>query len=182
MNYFKKMESEHLYLSPMVVEDAPLYCKWLNDAKVTDGIGKTKDITTLENEIEYLQNVTKSGEYNFSIVKKENDELIGSCSIMKYNHVDQTAEVGLLIGEEKERGKGYGAEVLRMLLDYGFNVLNLHSIWLGVYAFNEQAIACYKKVGFKEAGRLRQAKFYNGKRYDDITMDILKEEYLKNNK
>ena len=64
-----------------------------------------------------------------------------------------------------------------MLLNYGFNTLNLHNIYLGVYSFNEAAIKCYKKVGFKEAGRLRQAKYYNGKRYDDITMDILRDEF-----
>ena len=181
MKYFKKIESENLYLSPMMVEDARIHCKWLNDHRVTDGIGKTKDVTTIENEVEYLENITKSGSHNFSIILKENDQLIGSCALMNIDQVNQTSEVGILIGEDSARGKGYGQETLKILLDYGFNTLNLHNIYLGVYSFNEQAINCYKKVGFKEAGRKREAKFHNGKRYDDITMDILKDEFYERN-
>ena len=50
---------------------------------------------------------------------------------------------------------------------------------LGVMSFNERAIACYKKVGFKEIGRRRQSYYLNGKYYDSVYMDILKEEFKK---
>ena len=181
MKYFKKLEGHNLFLGPMMIEDAPIYVKWLNDNGVTDGIGKTKDVTTIENEIEYLQDVTKKGDYNFSIVTKDKEQLIGTCSLMNINSVNQTAEVGIFIGESSYRGKGYGKEALKIILDYGFNTLNLHNIYLGVYSFNEQAIECYKKLGFKEAGRIREAKFHNGKRYDDIKMDILRNEFYERN-
>ncbi len=69
-------------------------------------------------------------------------------------------------------------------MDYGFNYLNLNNIKLDVLSFNERAIACYKKCGFKEYGRRRKSEFVNGKYYDRISMDILKEEfaqsYIKN--
>ncbi len=64
-----------------------------------------------------------------------------------------------------------------MLLDYGFNYLNLNNIMLTVKSFNERAINCYQKVGFKEIGRRRKSYFLNGKYYDDIYMDILAEEF-----
>ena len=48
---------------------------------------------------------------------------------------------------------------------------------LAVMSFNERAIACYKKVGFKEAGRLRDNYFLNGKYYDVVYMDILEDEF-----
>ena len=178
--YFKKMESENLYLAPMMMEDLEKYCMWMNDSEVTDGINKTKDVTTIENEREYLEKVGKNGDYAFSIVKKENDKLIGSCTLMHVDHIAQTAEVGIVIGDFSSRGKGYGQESLNMLLNYGFNTLNLNAINLGVFSFNERAINCYKKVGFKEIGKQRQAGFCNGKRCDAILMDILKEEF--NNK
>ena len=78
------------------------------------------------------------------------------------------------------RSNGYGTESLRLLLDYGFNYLNLNNIHLGVKAFNERAIACYKKVGFKEYGRRREAYFLNGKYYDHVFMDILAREFKGN--
>ena len=66
------------------------------------------------------------------------------------------------------------------LLDYGFNYLNMNNIMLNVKSFNERAIACYKKVGFKEFGRRRESYFLNGKYYDDIQMDILAREFKGN--
>ena len=48
---------------------------------------------------------------------------------------------------------------------------------LSVMSFNERAIACYKKVGFKEIGRRRKGYFLNGKYHDEIFMDILKDEF-----
>ena len=179
MKYFKKLEGKNIYLAPMMVEDAKIYCKWMNDSAVTDGLNKTKDVTTLENEIEYIEKVNKSGDYAFSIVKKENDELIGSCSFHQIDWPSRAATVGIQIGEEKERGKGYGQDVLKDLLDYGFNELGFHNIQLGVYSFNEQAIECYKKVGFKEVGRNREVRWHDGKWHDGITMDILEDEFNK---
>ena len=179
MKYFKKLEGEKIYLAPMMVEDAPIFCKWLNDYKVTDGINKTKDVVTLENEIEYIETMNKKGAYAFSIVKKEGDILIGSCSFNKISFPNRCAEIGILIGEEENRGKGYGTDALKTLIDYGFNELCLHSIQLGVYDFNEKAIGCYKKIGFKETGRNREIRWYNGKWHDGITMDILENEFNK---
>ena len=83
----------------------------------------------------------------------------------------------LFIGDENNRSKGYGKEILKLLLDYGFNYLNLNNIMLTVKSFNERAINCYQKVGFKEIGRRRKSYFLNGKYYDDIYMDILAEEF-----
>ena len=74
-------------------------------------------------------------------------------------------------------GKGYGADATRLLLEYAFTLLNLNSVMLGVFAFNERAIACYRRVGFREIGRRRQARIIGGQKHDAILMDILAEEF-----
>ena len=55
--------------------------------------------------------------------------------------------------------------------------MNLHSIELYVMSFNERALNCYKKCGFKEIGKMRENRFINGKYYDTIIMDILENEF-----
>ena len=60
-----------------------------------------------------------------------------------------------------------------------FDYLNLNNIMLNVYSFNENAISCYRKVGFKEFGRRREAIMKKNERYDIIYMDIIREEYYK---
>ena len=184
MKYYKKLIGERIYLSPVSMEDAEKYVEWFCDFKTTDGIGKSSSIMTVESEREWLENTLKNNEFNFAIVNLDNDELIGNCGIMNINQKDRCAEVGIFIGNEEHRSKGYGTEVLRILLDYCFNYLNLNNVHLGVMAFNERAINCYKKVGFKEYGRRRECYFLNGKYYDHVYMDILAKEfegsYIKN--
>ncbi len=179
MKYYKKVEGKNLYLSPINLEDAEKFCEWMSDNDVTDGINATRDVFTLKDEINYLEEFSKNNDIIFGIVRKENDELIGSCSFTHVDYMTQCAELGIIIGDPDSRGKGYGQEVVKMLLEYGFNTLNFHSIYLTVYTFNEDAIACYKKVGFKEIGKRREAGYINGKRCDILYMDILKEEYDK---
>jgi len=59
---------------------------------------------------------------------------------------------------------------LRLLLDYGFSVLNLHSVMLEVYSYNSRAIAS-TQVGFREIGRWREPGCRRA-RYDRLFMDI----------
>lgn len=177
MAYYKKLVGERIYLSPMCMEDAETYVEWLSDRSVTDGIHGTSKLLSVEQEKEWIRKNLEKGEYIFSIVLKENDKLIGNCSIMNLNRTDRTGTLGILIGEEQYRNNGYGAEALRLLLDYGFNILNLHNINLGVFSFNERAINCYKKVGFKECGRRRESYYLDGKYHDEITLDMLEDEY-----
>ena len=82
-----------------------------------------------------------------------------------------------MLGNEKYYGKGYGKEALMLLLDYGFSFLNLRNIVLYVFEYNEIAYNLYKKVGFKEVGRIRKRQELMGKFYDSIVMDILNEEF-----
>ncbi|WP_138204121.1 GNAT family N-acetyltransferase [Haloimpatiens lingqiaonensis] len=174
--YFKKLIGQKCYLSPINVEDYEKYTKWVNDMEVSAGLVFASKLIGIEAEKSVLERLSTNG-YNFAIVDVEKDELIGNCGYPKLDHINRIGEVGIFIGNKDYWGKGYGQDVLNLLLDFGFNVLNLHNISLKVYSFNKQAIKCYKKVGFKEAGRLREAKLIAGKAYDEIFMDILDTEY-----
>lgn len=174
MKYFKKLVGERVYLSPMNIDDAETYVKWFNDFNVTDGLGSSCRITSLEGEKEWLRQNT--GQYQFAIVKLEDDILIGNCGINGLDQLRQCAEIGIFIGDEENRNKGYGAEALNLLLDYCFDYLNVNNVMLKVFSFNERAISCYRKLGFKEIGRRRQSYYLRGEFYDEVYMDILRSE------
>ena len=140
MKYFKKIEGEKVYLSPMNLEDIEKYVKWMNDFSTTDGLGSSSKVTTFESERAWLINNMDKKEQQFAIVLKETDKLIGNCGFCDINHLHQKGEVGLFIGEEENRSKGYGTEALSLLVEYGFNYLNLKNIMLKVFSFNKRAI------------------------------------------
>ena len=144
MKYFPKLVGSRLYLSPMNVEDAPTYVKWLNDKTVSENLGLDMKVTTLEGEKEWLKK--NQNDYNFAIVLKENDELIGNCGFDEIDLIHRNARLGIFIGDEKNRGNGYGKEAIKLLLEYGFNNLNLNNIMLNVYDFNKRAIKVYESL------------------------------------
>ena len=176
MKYFRKLVGERIYLSPMNLQDAETYTRWLNDAAVSGYLGNFDRVISLASEQKALEKMTSEGQ-NYAIVKMENDSLIGNISLMEINALSRGATVGLFIGDAENRGKGYGTEALRLILDYGFNTLNLHNIMLLAHADNKQGLACYKKVGFSEFGRRRDARFKNGTYVDVVFMDMLDSEF-----
>ena len=183
MEYFKKLVGEKIYLSPRNTNEIEKFTKWLNDFDTTDYIGRSANIMTLDAEKKYFEeNINKN--YNFFIVTLNNDKLIGTVGLEKYDSINRTATLGIFIGEKEYRSQGYGTEAIKLILDYGFNYLNLNNIKLDLMSFNDRALKCYQKCGFKEYGRRRKCKFINGKYYDLIEMDILaeefKESYIKN--
>lgn len=183
MKYFKKLIGDNIYLSPRSAEDAETFTEWLNDFETTDYLGRSGTLTTREGERNYLES-NSSPEATFVIVTIKENKMIGTVSLEKINSINRTATLGIFIGDKDYRNKGYGTEAIKLILDYGFNYLNLNNIKLDLMEFNERALKCYEKCGFKEYGRRRKCKFINGKFYDSISMDILSEEftesYIKN--
>jgi RimJ/RimL family protein N-acetyltransferase len=178
MTYYKKLVGDRCYLSPPVPEDALHWAMWFNDLEVTLPLGdEAYTPSTPEAEQGFLDEIAHKRLHVFSILDRATDTLIGRGLLFSVDAVNRTAMLGIVIGEKAYWGQGYGQDAVRLLLDYAFNLLNLHSIMLGAFAFNERALACYRKVGFREIGRRRQARIVAGRKYDVVLMDILAEEF-----
>lgn len=179
MGFFRKIVGDRLYLSPFSSDDMEIYTKWaqwMNDRTVADQYGghhMLVSVASAKKTLEELQG------YRFAMVLLAGDVLIGHISLHDIDHLNRNAFLGIVIGEEQHRGKGYGAEAIRLVLDYGFQTLNLHNIMLSVHADNCAGIACYKKVGFREAGRRREWVFKDGNYIDKIYMDMLAREFVR---
>ena len=82
-----------------------------------------------------------------------------------------------VIGDPDARGRGFGTETARLMLDYAFTALGLHSLMLRVFEFNLAGRRAYEKAGFREIGRRRQCHFMGGRLWDTIYMDCLASEF-----
>ena len=178
MRYFRKIVGERLYLSPFNADDIEIYTKWaewMNDRILADFFGGHHNLVTLASAKKTLEELNG---YRFAIILLDRDLLIGHISLHDIDHLNRHAFLGIFIGEGKYRNKGYGTEAIRLTLEYGFKTLNLHNIMLSVHADNCAGVSCYKKVGFREAGRRREWVFKDGKYVDVIYMDILSHEFV----
>ena len=180
MKCFKKLIGDRIFLAPKgtTEEEIEKFTEWMNDFQVTDYIGRTSQIVTYDGEKQYLENAAKNDNtINFNIVETATDKLIGTVALEHFNWIERSAVLGIFIGEKDFRSNGYGTEAIKMILEYGFKYLNLHSIRLDLLSINERAHKCYLKCGFKDTGANREQIFLNGKYYNRLHMDILENEF-----
>jgi RimJ/RimL family protein N-acetyltransferase len=176
--HYRKLVGEQCYLSPCAPEDAEKWAAWENDLEVTIPLGdEAYTPSSPERAREIIADALKRGEHVFSIIDLATEQAIGRCMLFNVDLVNRGAMLGIVIGEKAYWGRGYGMDAMRLLQQYAFNLLNLNSVMLGVFAFNERAIAMYHRVGFREIGRRRQARIIGEQKHDAILMDILAEEF-----
>ena len=177
MKHFNRINGNRIYLSPINPDDYEIYTKWLCDPEVNQNIGSAHITYSLGKEKELLETLA-NGDTNFSIIAKDTNKVIGSTNLFDINEVSRHCEVGIFIGDPDYRNNGYGYETLKVLMNFGFNQLNMNAIMLKVFSYNKRAIKCYEKVGFKHTGTIRQRTYLNGEYHDTLIMDILKSEFV----
>ena len=89
---------------------------------------------------------------------------------------DRRAALAVGIDDPACLGKGYGTEAIMLALGHAFGQ-GLHRVSLRVLSNNFRAIACYRKCGFVEEGREREAAFVGGAWCDDVIMGLLDREF-----
>ena len=177
MSYYKKMMGKNIYLAPIDPRETDSFIKWMNDRAVAEPFGEYGNTISSKDDLKWIYEPPAHMQ-RYAIVLTEDDELIGSISIHNIDHLNRNAFLGIFIGDEKHRGRGYGREAIGLVLEYGFKTLNLHNIMLSVHADNHAGIACYKKAGFREDGRLREWEYEDGRYVDKLYMSIMEHEFL----
>jgi len=161
----------------------PMACKFFNDEEFRSfldpsallPVSSVEEAAILDG---FMNPKDKSKSYNFAITTLQG-KYIGGCSYFNFNHKAGTVWVGIAIGDKNYWGKGYGTDALDTLLHLLFNEHNARKVLLNVFAFNERGIASYKKLGFKEEGRLKEQLYRYGKYHDDVMMALFKKDYSK---
>jgi len=135
----------------------------------------SQDYSVLENLSEtrlYPPNMPSSMVYRI----EHEDKLIGEIGFRTIKWFNRKAEISLFIIPEYQ-GKGYGKQALLMLMKFAFKKMNLYRLEAEVIDYNDRAKSLFEKLGFVLEGRLRDAKYNEGKYYDVLRYGILKHEY-----
>jgi RimJ/RimL family protein N-acetyltransferase len=111
----------------------------------------------------------------FIIVEKDSNELIGS---VVYSSLRSrwSATLGIIVAKPFWGG-GYAMDALEVLLKFLFEELGLRVVRLWTHSGNLRAVGSAKKLGFTLSYRQREAIFKNGQLFDNIGMDLLRDEY-----
>jgi RimJ/RimL family protein N-acetyltransferase len=164
-------------LGPLRRELLPVYVRWRNDFYVQRTFGNIPWPVALESRTSWFESAATGSDAWFTIYERATLRVIGTTDLFEIDHRNRCCRFGMQIGEADARGKGYGTEVARLMLDFAFTALGLHSVMLDVSEYNLAGRRAYAKAGFREVGRRRQADLLNGKLYDLIMMDCLATEF-----
>ncbi|NTV37616.1 MAG: GNAT family N-acetyltransferase [Anaerolineales bacterium] len=160
--------------------DLPKFTEWLNDPEVRRYLSMRLPVS-LASEEGWFESMLKRPpeEQPLAIEIKDGDSwrLIGNCGFFEIDHTARSSEVGLFIGDKTCWNKGYGTEVMSLLLDHGFGTLNLNRIFLRVDAANKGGIRAYEKAGYVHEGVFRQGTFQDGEYRDMLFMSVLRSEW-----
>jgi RimJ/RimL family protein N-acetyltransferase len=118
-------------------------------------------------EAEFGQRSGGGGRDNAGFAIEVEEKFIGMCALFNFDETARTCELGITIGDKAYWGKGYGREVIALLVEYAFHYRNFRKVWLKVNGKNERAQKAYRAVGFVEEGR-QKAQIWSAGEYDDL--------------
>ena len=172
------MESKNLIIRETVFDDCKYFAEWEVLPEVTE-------FFTIDEGRDYEQVVTEFVRYNldptklqFTITLKPEDKPIGKIYISRINRAEDSLDITrIYIADPELRGKGYGEEALRLILEYAFINLHMERVTIDHFEKNRFAASLYDKIGFKNEGLMRNAGKKNGKYINLQLKSMLRAEY-----
>lgn len=173
------IQGERTLLRAIEREDLEVIWRWLNDREVMTYWGEPYRVATREEvESRYHDGMAgPTGRAHWLLITTLEGEPIGRVGYVDLDRRNRHTEIAIQIGEPAYWGRGYGTDALNAFLEYLFDGLNLHKVWLRTDAFNERARRAYEKCGFRQDGVLRAHTFLGGRYYDALVMSLLEDEY-----
>jgi RimJ/RimL family protein N-acetyltransferase len=173
---------ERVRLRPIERDDLPRFVAWFGDPEVRRHLDLYLPLSMAQEErwFESLQERLDKQEAVLLAIDTAEGTHIGSVGLMPIHWKDRSAELGIAIGDRSYWDKGYGSDAVRTALQIAFREMNLHRVFLRVHDDNARGIRCYKKVGFRHEGTMRESTFKDGEYHDVHVMSILRSEYDTN--
>lgn len=113
----------------------------------------------------HKENFDKGRSYEFAITDKANGQLFGAISL-SHHSLFQHGEMAYWIGE-KYWGKGYGTEVAKAIVEFAFEVKQLHKVFARYFASNPASGRIMEKIGMIQEGILKDHIVKDGQ-YEDL--------------
>jgi RimJ/RimL family protein N-acetyltransferase len=167
------LNGQSITLGPILPVDFPFLFNWADDLEASR-LNEPYRPPVWKSQQEFWSNVGNDATRVYFAIRLRNEApIIGYVQIWSIDPVHRSAILGIRIGSEIHRSRGYGSDALRLAIDYCWNHLNLSRISLLAFSNNERAIRLYGRFGFEHEGRLRKAVFIDGHWLDLITMGLL---------
>jgi diamine N-acetyltransferase len=108
------------------------------------------------------------------IITEDENKAIGSIDLFDFDPNHLRAGIGILIAHKEDRRKGYASTALDLLINYCFEILNLHQLYCNVTTDNESSILLFQKHGFQITG-IKKDWIREGSKYkDELLLQLIR--------
>ncbi len=149
-------KDKRITLRAVEQDDIPEILHYFNDLEVRRFLHMITPVSTEEEE-KWIQEITRQRKacthFLFTIELQKPKQFLGICGLNNVDWIHRSAELGIALSNKQYWGKGLGTEAIQLLVQFGFNTLNLHRIYLTVFEDNLRAQRVYEKIGFTRTGR-----------------------------
>jgi RimJ/RimL family protein N-acetyltransferase len=135
--------------------------------------GTHREFTLEEIEQWCASRAEQTDRVDLAVLDAADKRYLGDLALFDVDRANASACYRIALSGKGNLGRGYGTEATSLVLDYAFDAIGLHRVWLEVFAFNERAIRAYRRCGFVVDGRLRDALRWNGQWHDALAMSAL---------
>ncbi len=122
--------------------------------------------------IEHQADLRKSGQLRFVILEKDTERPLGVIDLYEVNFKHGYASVGILIAMDADRGKGFAAEALQLLIHYTRDYLELRNLQCSIHGDNFASIAFFERMNFHKVGVRKGWLRFKGNEIDEICYQL----------
>ena len=155
-----RLSGQSIHLSPFLVADiSDDYISWLNNLEVVRFSNQRFLHHTKESCIAYLESFSSNDNFFLAIREHDNNHMIGTMTAY-FSPLHETVDIGLMIGDASQWGKGLGLDAWKTLMDYLLSECEVRKITGGTLLSNIGMVRIFERSGMHlEAVREKQQLF-----------------------
>jgi [ribosomal protein S5]-alanine N-acetyltransferase len=178
---FQNLESERLLLRRVATTDVNEIMELRGNPETMKFIPRPL-VTNKEQALEHINmieaKIIENEGINWAITIKGNPKLVGVIGHYRIQPENHRCEIGYMILPQYN-GKGYVTEAIKVVLEYGFEVLNMHSIEAVIDPDNIASERVLQKNNFVKEAHILENELWDGKFWDTVIYSILKRNFKK---
>jgi len=169
------LKGREVQLRPLEPYDIDTIFNWENDSSIWQ-ISNT--ITPFSKHV--IKQFVDNSQYDIFTNKQlrlmidVKNETIGTIDIFDFDPMHRRAGIGILIADDRNRGKGYASDSLDVLINYCFSTLNLHQLYCNITTDNIDSISLFTSKGFKLIGTKKDWLIFHDKMKDESMYQLIK--------
>ncbi len=178
------VETDRLLFRAMNRKDAADMFEYASDTRTTEFLlwSPHPDFEYTTRYLTYIEGQYRAGNFfDWAVILKETGKMIGTGGFTTVDEKNRSGEIGYVLNPSFWH-RGYGTEIAKELLSFGFSVLGMERIQARYILGNRASLHVMEKCGMRFEGVFRHLLYVKGMFRDIGVCSILREEFFSANK